>query len=98
MLIIFLIPLNITDVFSDSFHTLNNEVDTDTAAQEENDSQGEIIVVTMEILAYFTLPELRKLSLIRLCPGEVAGIKFTKKYSCVFCFDFGIVLVYLFSS
>jgi hypothetical protein len=55
VLIIFLIPLNTNDVFSDSFHTLNNEVDTDTAAQEENDSQGEIIFVTMKILAYFTV-------------------------------------------
>ena len=55
MLIIFLIPLNTNDVFSDSIHTLNNEVNTDTAAQEENDSQGEIIVVTMEIWACFTV-------------------------------------------
>jgi len=47
VLIIFLIPLNTNDVFSDSIHTLNNEVDTDTAAQEENDSQGEIIVVNL---------------------------------------------------
>ncbi len=99
MLIIFLIPLNTNDVFSDNFYTLNNEVDTDTAAQEENDSQGEIIVVTVEKYWHILqLPELRKVSLIRLCPGEVAGIKFTKKYSSVLCFDFGIVLVYLFSS
>jgi hypothetical protein len=55
VLIIFLIPLNTNDVFSDNFYTLNNEVNTDTAAQEENDSQGEIIVVTMKILAYFTV-------------------------------------------
>ncbi len=62
MLIIFLIPLNTDDVFSDNFYTLNNEVDTDTAAQEENDSQGEIIVVTMEKYWHILqLPELRKL-------------------------------------
>jgi hypothetical protein len=55
VLIIFLIPLNTNDVFSDSIHTLNNEVDTDTAAQEENDSQGEMMFVTMEILACVTV-------------------------------------------
>ncbi len=66
MLIIFLIPLNTNDVFSDSIHTLNNEVNTDTAAQEENDSQGEIIVVTMEILACFTVTQ---------CCGSGSGIR-----------------------
>ncbi len=55
MLIISLIPLNTNDVFSDSCLNLNNEVDTDTAAQEENDSQGEILFVTIEILSYFTV-------------------------------------------